>query len=279
MNKSVKIILLVVAILLATGGVMAYYKTIVSPPGKLNFNNQYVISDNKDISKVKQSTESSLDSTFVAIIHEIEFQHANAFLTNQERNALMTSFANQYVPVFTSFCNSKFNKSVWNEADLQKINARVRDLQSLSTTDNKAVVEGENTTSLNEVHNVIVNYYLAKKASYVGGYNGLQSARQKIARARKFASLSPINNCQALLSRLNSVPARLEQAHYYYLAGQVERLRAYYNYSEIEYTNLALNISSKLEEYKNNARSVYGRASDISILESRAGTYYSNASF
>ena len=39
MNKPIKIILLVVAILLAVGGVMAYYKTIVSPPGKLEFSN------------------------------------------------------------------------------------------------------------------------------------------------------------------------------------------------------------------------------------------------
>ena len=70
-----------------------------------------------------------------------------------------------------------------------------------------------------------------------------------------------------------------KQAHYSYLASQVERLRPYYNYSQTEYDNIALSISEKLDEYKKNAKSTYGRVSDIGSLESRAGSYYSNASF
>ena len=41
------------------------------------------------------------------------------------------------------------------------------------------------------------------------------------------------------------------QAHYSYLAGQVERLRPYYNYSQTEYDKIALSISEKFDEYKN----------------------------
>ena len=280
MNKSIKIILLVVAILLAVGCVMAYYKTIVSPPGKLEFKNQYVNSDKKDISLVKSAkTDSALDSFFVAITHELDLQLANSFLTNQERNELLELFATQYIPVYVSACNSKFSKSVWNEGELQKINTRISELQGLTTTEKKVVVQGEANASLNEVHNVIVAYYEAKRAASAGGYNGIQAAKQKIATAKRYASMSPINNCTDLVSRLNSVSARLEQAHYSYLVGQVERLRPYYNYSQTEYDNIALSISEKLDEYKKNAKSTYGRVSDISSLESRAGSYYSNASF
>ena len=280
MNKSIKIILLVVAILLAVGGVMAYYKTIVSPPGKLEFKNQYVNSDKKDISQVKSAnTDLALDSFYIAITHELDLQLANSFLTNQERNELLELFATQYIPVYVSACNSKFSKSIWNEGELQKINTRISELQRLVTTENKVVVQGEANASLNEVHNVIVAYYEAKRAASAGGYNGIQAAKQKIAKAKRYASMSPINNCTDLVSRLNSVADRLEQVHYSYLAGQVERLRPYYNYSQSEYDNLALSISEKLDEYKKNAKSTYGRVSDISSLESRAGSYYSNASF
>lgn len=280
MNKSIKIILLVVAILLAVGGVMAYYKTIVSPPGRLEFKNQYVNSDKSDISRVKfADTDQALDSVFVAITHELDLQLSDSFLTEQERDELLESFAIQYVPAYVSVCKSKFSNSVWNEKELQKINFRISELQALITTDKKVVIQGEANTSLNEVHNVIVNYYEAKKAASAGGYNGLQAAKQKIANARKYASMSPINNCTDLVSRLNSVSARLEQAHYSYLVGQVERLRPYYNYSQTEYDNIALSISEKLDEYKKNAKSTYGRVSDISSLESRAGSYYSNATF
>lgn len=280
MNKSIKIILLVVAILLAIGGVMAYYKTIVSPPGKLVFKNQYVNSVKKDISQVKSAnTDLALDSFYVAITHELDLQLANSFLTDQERNELLELFTTRYVPTYVAACNSKFSKSVWNEGELQKINSRISELQRLVTTDKKTVIQGEANSSLNEIHNVIVNYYEAKRAASASGYNGLQAAKQKIATARKYASMSPINNCSDLVSRLNSVSARLEQAHYSYLAGQVERLRSYYNYSQTEYDNLALSVAEKLDEYKRNAKSTYGRVSDISSLESRAGNYYSNATF
>ena len=280
MNKSLKIILLVVAILLAVGGVMAYYKTIVSPPGKLVFKNQYVNSDKKDISQVKSAnTDFALDSVFIAITHELDLQLADSFLTNRERDELLELFATQYVPTYVSACNSKFSKSVWNEGELQLINARIAELQKLVTTGNKIVIQGEANSSLNEVHNVIVAYYDAKKAASVGGYNGIQVAKQKIATAKKYASMSPINNCTDLVSRLNSVADRLEQVHYSYLANQIERLRPYYNYTQSEYDDLALSISEILDEYKKNAKNTYGRISDISSLESRAGSYYSNATF
>ena len=280
MNKYVKVVVLIIAILFAVGGVMAYYKTIVSPPGRLEFKNQYVNSDKSDISRVKfADTDQALDSVFVAITHELDLQLSDSFLTEQERDELLESFATQYVPAYVSVCKSKFRNSVWNEKELQKINSRISELQALITTDKKVVIQGEANTSLNEVHNVIVNYYEAKMAASASGYNGLQAAKQKIATARKYASMSPINNCTDLVSRLNSVSARLEQAHYSYLVGQVERLRPYYNYSQTEYDNIALSISEKLDEYKKNAKSTYGRVSDISSLESRAGSYYSNASF
>lgn len=220
-----------------------------------------------------------MDSFYVAITHELDLQLANSFLTNQERNELLELFATQYVPTYVSACNSKFSKSVWNEGELQKINTRISELQGLVTTENKIVIQGDANYSLNEVHNVIVVYYEAKRAASASGYNGIQAAKKKIATAKKYASMSPINNCTELVSRLNSVSTRLEQAHYSYLAGQVERLRPYYNYSQTEYDKIALSISEKFDEYKNNAKSTYGRVSDISSLESRAGSYYSNATF
>lgn len=280
MNKPIKIILLVVAILLAVGGVMVYYKTIVSPPGKLEFSNQFVNAVKKEIAKVKlANTNIALDTTYIGIIHELDFLLSNSFLSEQERNELLQSFATQYVPIYVSSCNLKFSESVWNESELQKINARISELQALQTTDRKTIIQGDANAALNEVHNVIVNYYEAKKAASTSGYDGLESAKQRIAVAKRYASMSPLNNCSDLVSRLNSVSVRLEQAHYAYLSSLVEQLRPYYKYNQSEYDNLALSVSDKLEEYKNHARNVYGVVSNISELESRAGNYYSNAYF
>lgn len=281
MNKPIKIILLVVAIILAVGGVMAYYKTIVSPPGKLEFGNQYLNAAKKDISKVKSAnTDLALDTNFVGVTHELDFLLSNSFLSDQERDELMELFASQYVPTYVSFCNSKFSKSVWNESELQKINARIFELKALQTTNKKIIIQGDANTSLNEVQNVIVNYYDAKKVASVSGYNGLEFAEQRIATAKRYASMSPINNCTVLVSRLNSVSSRLEQAHYAYLVDQVESLRFYYNYSQSEYETLSSLVQNELDKYDENARSIYGKDSrSTSNLWSLASNYYSNAQF
>lgn len=272
--------MLVVAIIAAVGGVMVFYKTIVSPPSYLEFENQYVASINKDIAEVKNAkTDAAIDSIYKTITHMIDFQVQNAKITKRESDELLESFVTQYVPVYVASCNSKFGKSVWNEGELKKMRAHVKELHSLHTSDHKIIIEGEANASLNEINNVIVHYYEAKAVSYVGGYNGLESARQQIASARKYAHMDPINNCTELVNKLNTVAARLEQAHFAYLSSLVERLRPYYNYSQSDYDNLALSIIAKIEEYSKNAESVYGRKSNVESLNSLAGDYYGKATF
>ena len=276
MNKSIKISLLVLAIVLAVGGVMAYYKTIVSPPGKLVFKNQYVVSAKKDISYVKSvNTDLALDSVFNAVTHILNFQFENTYLSDQERDELFESFATQYIPVFVTACNSKFSQSFWDESKFPKIKARISELQHLRSTDKKVIVQGDANTSLNGVKNVIANYYDAKRAAAANGYNGIQSAKQRIANAKEYATMSPINNCSVLVNRLNSVASRLEQAHYNYLSNQVEGIRLNLHLEQTDFDKLALIVSDRLEEYKKQAESTYGHASDISNLVNRAGDYYS----
>lgn len=280
MKKSIKITLLVVAIIAAISGVMAYYKTVVSPPSHLKFSNQYVAAVQKDIDALKNGkTTEGLDSSFVATTHEINFMWKDSLLQSKERDELLKSFAAQYVPLFVQMCNGEFSSTSWNEPTLKHFLVRIAQLRSLKKVDGFAVVDGSDNGSLNSVQNVVSNYYVAKAAASHTRYTSLADAKAKIATARKYASMSPINNCVALVNQLNSVPVRLEQSHFSYLIGQVNRLRNYYNYDQSSYDNLALAISDKLDEYKKNARRVYGRISNISALEQRANELYGNAQF
>lgn len=98
MNKSIKITLLIVAIIVAVSGVMAYYKTVVSPPSRMSFKNQYVAAIKNDIAEVKKlSTINELDSSFVAITHEINFMWKDSLLQSKEQDELLESFAVQYI--------------------------------------------------------------------------------------------------------------------------------------------------------------------------------------
>lgn len=225
------------------------------------------------------STTSELDSSFVATTHEINFMWKDTLLQSTERNELLESFAVQYIPKFVKDCNGKFAATDWSDIVLKQMSKKITQLRSLKTTDGTYVVGGEANTSLEKVQNTISNYYAAKAVVSNTGYTGLSSAKIKIATAKNYASMSPLNNCVSLVNMLNSVPRRLEQSHFAYLVGQVNRLRNYYNYSQSSYDDLALSISEKLDEYKKNARKVYGCMSDIASLEQRAGELYSNAHF
>lgn len=280
MKTPIKIILLAVAMLLAVTGVMAYYRTQVAPPKEMAIADRFYKSATEDIDRVNDKTaDINLDSVFVAITHKLDFQMASSLLTKEQRDSLMRNFVNYYAERYALYCNDEFGKSVWNEATLQNMKSHTAALLALRTTGGKPCIGSEQSKDVARIQGIVANYYAAKAVSAAGGYQGLASARARIAAARRYAAMSPINNCVALRSQLQSVATRLEQAHFAYLSAQVERLRNYYNYNETSYDNLALSISEKLEEYKNNARSVYGRVSNVAALEDRAGNYYSNASF
>lgn len=280
MKTPIKIILLAVAMLLAVTGVMAYYRTQVAPPKEMAIADSFYKSATEDVKRLDDmNVNVNFDSAFVAITHKLDFQLSSSLLTKEQRDSLMRNFAKSYSLRYASYCNDEFGKSVWNEATLQNMKSHTAALLALRTTGGKPCLGSGQSKDVARIQGIVSNYYAAKAASVAGGYQGLASARARIAAARRYAAMSPINNCVALRSQLQSVATRLEQAHFAYLSAQVERLRNYYNYTEASYDNLALSISEKLEEYKNNARSVYGRVSNVAALEDRAGNYYSNASF
>ena len=204
MNKLVKIALLIVAIIAAVSGVMAYYKTVVSPPSHMSFKNQYVAAIKNDIAEVKKlSTTNELDSSFVAITHEINFMWKDSLLQSKEQDELLESFAVQFVPKFVTSCDEKFSATVWSDIALKQMSAKIAQLRSLKTTDGSIIVGGEANSSLSKVQDVISNYYAAKNAAANTGYTCLSDAKVKIATAKKYASMSPINNCVTLVNQLN----------------------------------------------------------------------------
>lgn len=280
MNKSIKILLLLFAVLLSFGAVMYFYKTIVSPPKATKFTNQYKNSVNKDLQLLVDGiSDSKQDSLYNVIIEGLNFESTNKLIDNKDKDELTDNFIKKYVPIYVKSCNSKFKQSVWNEEVLKSMQTHIKELHDLKTSNGTVLIGGDLNSSLNEVANIIVRYYGAKAAASVGGYNGLQSARQKISSARNYAKMSPLSNNQQLVSNLNSVASRLNQEHVNYLANQVETMRYWRNYSEDSYDNLAMEVSNKLKEYKINAASVYGSALSISHLETRASEYYNATDF
>lgn len=279
MNQSIKISLLAAAVFIAVALVMAFYNTIVSPPRELSFKNQYVPIVNKDIESTKtKSNDKELDTAYTAVLHELCFMLKESRLSANEHDELKESFVKAYVPQYVAVCNHKFSQSVWNEVVLKQMQSHVKEIQSLTTSDNKIIAGGDINTSLNEVNNTILRYYGAKSAAAASGYRGLNSARERIKTAQNYAQSSPISNCRDLVKKLNTVADRLNNAHVKHLASRVDVLATYYyQYPQYQFNDLSKEIYQEVIDYRNNAKSVYGSVKDLNSIDNTYTQYCRNA--
>lgn len=277
----VKITLLVAAVLLCCGAVMFYYKTKVAPPEAAATTNVYLQSVNDDIRLITPDvSDRTLDSLYTVLTGSIQFMMDEQLIKPGERDQLMTSFLQSYTDRLCASCNRKFEQTTWNDSELHAISMHIAQLRYFSPVEQSEPLLGEKQEeALRAVDKTITLYFNAKEAARVGSFSSLAQARSKIRTAREFAQTSPLNNCTDLVARLRSVPQRLEQAHFNYLTYQVERLRYWQNFGMREFDELATSISRQIDEYKNNAQSVYGTSHSVSELQQRAYEYYYNTNF
>ena len=66
MNKTYKIIILFLAIILAVGGVMVYAKTIIDPPKKLKQVDQYSVDLGKNLNDFSQMSSAKSEDSPIA---------------------------------------------------------------------------------------------------------------------------------------------------------------------------------------------------------------------
>ena len=112
MNKVYKILLLSFAVLLFTGAVMLFYRTIVAPPKELSFSNQYITDVNRDISGLSKSlNDFSLDSLYTVITEETDFMWKDSAFSYRDKDLLVAQFMKKYIPLYVEKCDNKFNKS------------------------------------------------------------------------------------------------------------------------------------------------------------------------
>ena len=273
MNKTIKILLLFVGVLLAVGAIMFYVKTIVSPPQDLHFSNQYLNNLKKEVGMLRSNqTPQSVDSLYIVITDELQYQCKEKYIAQQERDEIMKEFAGLYIPLFIKDCDNKFENSVWFESDHKCINERISELKSLTINDGaKKIVEGEVENNLNKISSTINSYYKAKGIAKQTRYSGINNAKTIIAEARSYAQMAPLSNCIELVNSLNAVAGKIEQSHYNHLVSRVRQVEYYSNWYKSEwnsYKSFAENVLSELNEYKNNTN-FYGTHHDVNSLIKR----------
>lgn len=280
MKVTAKILILVLSIALAIGGVMVYAKTRVEPPIAFQPINQFEKDLNQTYSKLRKAESvRQEDSIYVQTIDRISVFEKESRLAAIESDKHRDRLLGCYSPLFLKRCFSKFGNSVWDTADHNYMLLVSNRLKSVKHSDESLVLNKSTLDSLALVEKIISNYRQAKTISRSTSYHGVSSAQNTINQAKNFANDKYLAQCTELRNALNSVKTSIAQSHYTYISSQVEKLSEYKYYSQQYYENtLVPQVDAVVTEYDNKAATLYGSKKDVNILWSRARGYYNEAS-
>lgn len=279
MKNTIKILLLILAISLAIGGIMVYAKTKVDPPKALKQIDQYSIdiSTNRNaLAKVKDISKE--DSIFRTVVDRIYVYQMEDKLNTDASNKCLDEFTSTYCPLFLDRCFTVFNNSVWFESDLEMILNRISLLKAISHDDKSTVLTGSTIDSLNLVSGVISDYRQAKRIIRDLDFYGVLSAKSTISQAYMLSINTYLKNCTGLIALLESVKPNIAGSHYDYVSSQVEKLSQYMYFSELYYEkDLIPYVEAVIAEYDEHALALYGSKRDVSALRQKAKDYIEQA--
>lgn len=280
MKVTVKILILVLSIALAIGGVMVYAKTRVEPPVAFQPINQFEKDLNHLYSDLKKSGAAhEEDMIYLKTIDRISvFENENR-LTQVESDKHRDKLVACYSPIFLKRCFTAFDKSDWKDIDHSYMLIVSKRLHSVKHTDGSKVLRKTTIDSLTLVENIISDYRQARIISRSTAYKGVTSAQNTINQAKKYANDTYISKCTDLRNALNNVRSGIAQSHYNYISSEVEKLSNYRYYGQQYYENtLVPQVDAAVTEYDNKANALYGSKKDVNVLWNRARGYYNEAS-
>lgn len=287
MKNTIKISILLLAIILAIGGVLVYAHTKVAPPQSPAYTNQYnldLLQSYKKLSNAEDELQS--DSIFSTASDRIKiFDNENKFDDKESFYDNLYELIDIYVPQFLKYSFSKFQRSDWSNNNHDKMVHRANELLALRYSDDTDILSYTNIKSLEEIKSTVADYNQAIIVSTVRTYRGINNARSNINQANSYASHEYLKNCTSLRNELNEVRGRIAQSHYNYVSNEIKRLNNYKYFSK-EYFDETLipEVADVILVYEDNASSLYGSNSKANELWSnarrlqiKANDYYSTS--
>ena len=274
-----KILILLLSVICAIGGVMVYAKTKVAPPVVLSQINQY----EQDVMKLiaeELSAENAKkeDEVFTKAVDRIQIFAKEGKMNTSEINESMDRFVGSYSPKFLKRCFAAFNQSEWKDETHRYILSQTSVLKSLTHSDRTSVLSKSTIDSLNLVSSIISNYRAAKQISRTSTFTGYDNASSSISKARSYANNPYLSNCRTLVNDLNQVKLRLAKSCYSQVVSKIDELTRYRIYTRDYYDNtLVPEVDQVVTDYDNKAAAVFGTKENVTALWNRAKSHYSDA--
>ena len=280
MKVAVKILILVMAVTLAIGGILIYAKTKVEPPLAPKQTNQYLndlSQSNASLSIISKGEQE--DSILLSALSRTHIFAKESKITNKDADKEIDILLGKYSSLFLKRSLTLFEKSTWNTEDHKDMQNVIGSLLNIKHSDGTDALKKSTRDSLMMVENIISRYNQARAVSKRTHFSGVSNAQSTISQARQFANDSWLSNCTDLVRDLRGVKSSLAESHYNYVSSMVEKLAQYRSFSQNYYDNtLVPQVDAAVTEYDNKASALYGSKKDVNALWNRAKNYYNEAS-
>lgn len=278
-NTGKKILILGVVLAIVVAGVLAFYPTIVAPPTDVPVNNLHKMSLVSNINSF--SVDSSIaynNNVYAIVVDKLSMYLKEAFMTEPEIDDQMKTFVKQYVPIFISQSNAKFNASKWVESDHKQMRKRIDNLKSLEISKDSAGRRSSPLTAthmveLRKIESILKDYEQAKKYASYSTFKSLEDANEKIKKAAEYSKKVPLKNCEELREKLSRVKVNIGNSHYWHVSGMVEEMANYKNMTKESFASLASKVNEAIKKYEGNSSQYGSNAKSATDLRTRAAGY------
>ena len=279
MKTTIKIIILLLAVTCAIGGIMIYAKTKVAPPVIVNQTNQYKQDVNKLVNEEMASEDAKTeDEVFAKAIDRIRIFAQEGKMEASEADQSLDLFVGSYSPRFLKRCFAAFSQSEWKDKTHNYILSQSALIKGLTHSDKTSVIQKSTIDSLDLAASIISDYRDARRVSRVSTFTGYDNARSSISKARTYANNQYLSNCRTLLYDLNTVKSRLAESCYNQVVAKVDELGNYHRYDKSYYENtLVPQVDQVVTNYDNKAAAIFGSKENVNTLWNRAKDHYNNA--
>jgi len=222
----IKTSLLVIAILVAIGGVLFFFKTIVAPPSNVEQTDVYTPDVEKFVvGYVESKPESDFKSDegkFRGTVDRISIFHSDGLISAAKRDEFLQKAVGTHFGRFNDWAFMKFNNKVWRSADHAEMRRVIRELRGYDVENGtKSALTADQDYKLSEIEGIISDYNKAWRASR-NTYFG--NAPRNIEEAKKYRSKPYISNCTALMKALDEMPRKVMLSHYSHVLQKVKTL-------------------------------------------------------
>lgn len=278
MKTMFKILLLILFSVGAVAGVLMFEKTRVSPPSSLEWVDQYSI----DLSSSCAAFESVKEfnqgrGEYLRLDDRLRRYVAENVMDAKTADKYRKRIDGTYGKILGSYGFGLLQKSEWPEEKLIELQALVAALKADRLSDGVVAVSDDFIATADSLNSIISDYRDAMQLAANVSYNGMEDATSKIDRAKTYSSADYLRNNEALVAALDTLPARLAQAHYNYVGGCINALKRYTVVEKDYYMNTLIPGADKaIIEYKN--AKIYGESKpNVADLEKRAVSLVTDA--